>query len=173
MSPLANSTVTLGFGYIITLNKAPLNLRDSIALVPLAHTLVAFPFVLRCLLPTLRRLPANLGEAATLLGASPAQVLLRITLPLISNAFLAAAIFAFSVSMGEFGATAFVARPHLPTMPVAIFRFLGQPGELNFGQAMAMSTILMLITCCGFWVLSKFEEAEHVGIKTFPKPRRT
>lgn len=157
MLPLATSAVTLGFGYIITLNRPPLNLRDSLALVPLAHTLVAFPFVLRCLLPPLRRLPSSLTEAASLLGASPMSIWLKIKLPLLKTALLGAAVFSFSVSMGEFGASAFVARPHLPTMPVAIFRFLGQPGELNFGQAMAMSTILMLITCCGFWLIGKLD----------------
>jgi len=164
MLPLATSAVTLGFGFIITLNRPPLNLRDSFILVPLAHALVAFPFVLRCLLPALRRIPANLAEAGTLLGAPPLRVWWSIKLPLIKTAVIGAAVFAFSVSMGEFGASSFVARPHLPTMPVAIFRFLGQPGELNYGQAMAMSNILMLITCCGFWIIGKLED-DHLSYK--------
>lgn len=157
MLPLATSAVTLGFGYIITLNSPPLNLRDSLLLVPIAHGLVAFPFVVRCILPSLRQVPTSLREAAALLGASPLTVWLRVDVPLISRALLVAAVFAFSISMGEFGATAFVARPHTPTMPVAIFRFLGQPGALNYGQAMAMSTILMLVTCSGFWLLGRLD----------------
>lgn len=165
MLPLATSAVTLGFGFIITLNKPPLNLRDAFILVPLAHTLVAFPFVLRCLLPALRRIPVRLEEAGTLLGAPPLRIWWSIKLPLIKTAFIGAAIFAFSVSMGEFGASSFVARPQLPTMPVAIFRFLGQPGDLNYGQAMAMSNILMLITCCGFWLIGKLDE-DHLSYKT-------
>ncbi len=155
MLPLATSAVTLGFGYIITLNKPPLNLRDSVFLVILAHALVAFPFVVRCLLPGLRQIPNALREAAALLGASPLQVRRFIDLPLISRALLVAAVFGFAISMGEFGASAFVTRPHTPTMPVAIFRFLSQPGELNYGQAMAMSSILMLVTSAAFFVLEK------------------
>ncbi len=155
MLPLATSAVTLGFGYIITLNKPPLNLRDSLAIVPIAHALVAFPFVVRCILPSLRRIPQTLREAAALLGASPYQVWRRVDIPIISRAILVGAVFAFSISMGEFGASAFVTRPHTPTMPVAIFRFLGQPGDLNYGQAMAMSSILMLVTCSGFWLLGR------------------
>ncbi|EKD40060.1 MAG: hypothetical protein ACD_75C00189G0001, partial [uncultured bacterium] len=69
MLPLATSAVTLGFGFIIALNRPPLNLRDSLALVPIAHTLVAFPFVVRCILPCLRQIPQSLREAAALLGA--------------------------------------------------------------------------------------------------------
>ena len=156
MLPLATSAVTLGFGYIITLNRPPLNLRDSLALVVIAHTLVAFPFVVRCILPSLRQIPRSVREAAILLGASPGQVFLRIELPIIGRAILVGAIFAFAISMGEFGASAFVTRPHTATMPVAIFRFLSQPGEMNYGQAMAMSTILLLVTCSVFWLLARY-----------------
>lgn len=158
MLPLATSAVTLGFGYIITLNKPPLNLRDSLALVPIAHALVAFPFVVRCILPSLRQIPQTLREAASLLGASPYQVWRWVDIPIVSRAILVGAVFAFSISMGEFGASAFVTRPHTPTMPVAIFRFLGQPGDLNYGQAMAMSSILMLVTCSGFWLLGRLKD---------------
>jgi thiamine transport system permease protein len=58
--------------------------------------------------------------------------------------------------MGEFGATLFIARPEYPTMPIAIFRLLGQPGPLNYGQAMAMSTLLMLVCAIGFLFLERF-----------------
>jgi thiamine transport system permease protein len=40
----------------------------------------------------------------------------------------------------------FIVRPDAPTIPIAIARFLGRPGSLNFGQAMALSTILMALT---------------------------
>ncbi len=162
MLPLATSAVTLGFGYIITLNRPPLNLRDSLALVPIAHALVAFPFVVRCILPSLRQIPQTLREAAALLGASPYQVWRRVDIPIISRAILVGAVFAFSISMGEFGASAFVTRPHTPTMPVAIFRFLGQPGDVNYGQAMAMSTLLMLVTCAGFWLIGRLDSSKSL-----------
>ena len=158
--PLATSAVTMGFGFIVTLNRPPLDLRDSLALIPLAHTLVAFPFVVRCLLPALRSIPHALREAAAVLGASPGRIWYRVDLPLTAKALAISAVFAFSVSMGEFGATSFIARPYTPTMPVAIFRFLSQPGDLNFGQAMAMSSILMLVTLLGFLILEKLTPAK-------------
>jgi thiamine transport system permease protein len=155
MLPLATSAVTLGFGYIIALDKPPLNLRTSILLVPLAHTLVAYPFVVRSVLPALRSIPKNLRESATLLGASSLQVWLNIVMPIVRRAVIVGAVFAFTISIGEFGATVFIARPQTPTMPLAIYRFLGQPGALNYGQAMAMSTLLMLVTAMGFLLLEK------------------
>ncbi len=156
MLPLATSAVTLGFGYIITLNKPPLNLRTSPVLVVIAHTLVALPFVVRSLLPALRSIQPVLREAAAVLGASPIRIWQEIDLPITSRALLVGAVFAFTISMGEFGATLFIARPDTPTLPIAIFRFLNQPGALNYGQALAMSTLLMLVCAIGFVVIERF-----------------
>jgi thiamine transport system permease protein len=156
MLPLSTSAVTLGFGFIIALDRGPLNLRTSIWLVPLAHTLVAFPFVVRSILPALRSIPTTLRDAATLLGASPRRVWRTVDLPIIARALAVGAVFAFTVSLGEFGATAFTALPQRPTVPLAIYRFLGQPGSLNYGQALAMSSLLMLVTACGFLLLERF-----------------
>ena len=155
MLPLSTSAVTLGLGFIIALDEPPLNLRTSIILIPLAHALVAYPFVVRSVLPALRSIPRSLKESAALLGASPTQVFLKVILPIVSRSLIVGAVFAFTISIGEFGATVFIARPQTPTMPLAIYRFLGQPGELNYGQAMAMSTILMLVTAAGFLFLDK------------------
>jgi thiamine transport system permease protein len=163
MLPLSTSAVTLGFGIIITLDKPPLNLRTSIFLIPIAHALVGFPFVLRSILPALRSIPANLSEAASVLGASPLKIFKTIDLPLISKALVAGAIFAFTISLGEFGATIFTARPDTPTIPIAIYRFLGQPGALNYGQAMAISTILMIVTAISFVVIENFRIENSEG----------
>jgi thiamine transport system permease protein len=162
MLPLSTSAVTLGFGFILALDKPPLNLRTSPMLVPLAHTLVAFPFVVRSLLPALRSIPPKLREAAAVLGAGPLKVWLTVDLPILGRALVVGAVFAFTISLGEFGATVFVARPQTPTMPLAIYRFLGQPGAVNYGQAMAMSSLLMLVSATGFMLMEKFRVA-HGG----------
>ena len=161
MLPLATSAVTLGFGYVVALNKPPLNLRGSLLLVPIAHTLVALPFVIRSLLPAMRGINPNLREAASLLGADPGRVWRHIDWPLIRRALLVGAVFAFTISMGEFGATVFIARPQTPTMPVAIYRFLGQPGALNYGQALAMSCLLMLVCAIGFVLIERFRMGDE------------
>ena len=70
----------------------------------------------------------------------------EVDLPIVGRALLGAAGFSFAIAVGEFGATVFLARGQTPTMPVAIFRLLGRPGIANFGQAMAMATILMAVT---------------------------
>ncbi len=160
MLPLGTSAVTLGLGFIIALDAPPFDLRTSPILIPFAHTLVAFPFVVRSLVPSLNSIKPRLRHAASVLGASPGIVLRTIDLPLIGRAIFVAAIFAFSISLGEFGATALITRPEFPTIPVMIYRFLSQPGALNLGQAMALSTILSLITGISMLVIERFRIAD-------------
>lgn len=141
--PLGASAVTVGLGYVIAFDTPPIDLRDAIWLVPVAQAVVAIPFVVRSVAPVLASAQASLTETAADLGASPARIARDVTLPFVLPALLGAAAFAAAISLGEFGATAFLARADRPTITVAIFRLLSQPGAASVGQAMAMSTILM------------------------------
>jgi thiamine transport system permease protein len=155
MLPLGASAVTLGLGFIISFNRPPLQLLASPWLIPLAHTMVALPFVIRTLQPALASIPVRLRDAASTLGASPFKVWWSVDWPIIWRASLGAATFAFTVSLGEFGATALLTRPEYPTIPIAIYRFLSQPGGLNYGQAMAMATILMALATIGILLIER------------------
>ena len=146
MLPLGASAVMLGFGFVIAFDEPPLDLRSSPWLVPVAQALVASPFVVRIVAPALRSIDARLREAAAVLGAPPRRVWREIDLPLVLRALGVAAGFAFAISLGEFGATVFIARSDWPTVPVAIFRFLGRPGAVNAGQAAALAVVLMILT---------------------------
>jgi len=160
MLPLGTSSVTLGLGFLVALDSPPLNLRASPLLIPLAHTLVALPFVIRSLLPVLRGIHPHLREAAAVLGAAPDRVRREVDLPILAPALIVGAVFAFTVSLGEFGATVLIARPQTPTLPLAIYRFLGQPGALNYGQALAASSLLMLVCAVGFILLERMRYGE-------------
>ena len=150
--PLGTSAVTLGFGYIIALGSW----RTALWLTPVAHTLIASPFVVRTFLPALRGLDPRLREAAGVLGASPMRTWWEVDVPMLFRAVLVGAIFAFTISLGEFGATLLVSRPDLPTMPIIIYQALSRPGLLNNGQALAMSTILMLVSALALIWIERF-----------------
>jgi len=157
--PLGTSAVTLGLGMLLVFSRPPLALIRSPLLLPIAHSLVALPFVVRGLKPALAGIPARLRQAAATLGASPLRVWREVDFPIAARAVLSAAAFAFAISLGEFGATTIIVRPEFPTMPVAIYSFLSQPGGLNYGQAMAMATLLMLLCVAAVTVIERTRES--------------
>lgn len=146
MLPLGVSAVTVGFGFLITLNRPPLDLRSSLVLIPIAQAVVALPMVVRSVLPVLRAVDPRQGEAAATLGAGPLRTFLTVEGPHLVRALGPAVGFAFAISLGEFGATSFLARPDRPTLPVVIFRLIGRPGAENFGMALAACVLLALVT---------------------------
>jgi thiamine transport system permease protein len=154
--PLGTSAAALGFGFIASLGIHGFDLRGSFVLIPIAHALVALPLVVRSLLGPLRSISSRLRESAALLGAGPARVRIFVDLPILRRAFIAAAAFAFTVSLGEFAATSLLTRPELTTIPFLIYDFLSRPGELNHGQALAMSTLLMAVCCAGLAGIERF-----------------
>ena len=148
--PIGTSAVTLGLGYLIAYRKS----MTSVWITPLAHSIVVLPFVIRTLQPAIEHMPSSLGQAAALLGAKPLDILRKIDLPILRRAIINSAVFSFTISMGEFGATSFLTRPERPTLPVAIYNYLSKPGGLNYGQAMAMSSILLLISIAAIFIIS-------------------
>ena len=141
--PLGVSAVTVGFGILISLNRSPVDWRTSWWMVPVAHAVVAVPFVVRSIVPMLRQIDPSIREAAALLGSSPLQIRRLIDLPLVVRGITVASGFAFAISLGEFGATSFLPRrADTLTAPQAVFRLLSTPGDLLRGQAMALSVVL-------------------------------
>lgn len=149
MLPLGVSAVTLGFGLLLTMHR-PLgigfDLRTSVVLIPIAQALIALPLVVRTLLPVLRGIDPKLREAASLLGASPLRVLASIDLAMLGRSAGLALGFAFAISLGEFGATAFLVRPDAQTLPVLIAELIGRQGAENYGMALAAAVILGVLT---------------------------
>jgi thiamine transport system permease protein len=118
---------------------------------------MALPFLVRTLIPAIRGLDPALGDVAASLGAGAARRWLSIDIPLLAGPLTAALSFAFAISLGEFGATLMVSRPDYPTLPTAIYRLINQPGALNYGQAMAMSVLLLLATGLGFVAIDRLD----------------
>ena len=149
--PLATSPITLAFGYLITYPV----LVTTVWGIPLAHALIAFPFVTRTLLPALRSQPNSLVGAAATLGAGPLRTLVRVELPLLAPSLAVATAFAFAISLGEFGATLLLSRPEYATLSTAIFDRLGRPGAANYGAALAVAVVLMALTALVMLVLQR------------------
>lgn len=149
MLPLGVSAVTVGFGFLLSMHHPfglPVDLRTSPLLLPIAQAVVAVPLVVRVVLPVLRAIDPRLREAAATLGAAPGRVLRTVDLSIAARSLGLAVGFAFAASLGEFGATSFLARPDRPTLPVVIFRLIGRPGPESYGMALAASVVLAVLT---------------------------
>jgi len=153
MLPLGTSAVTFGLGLFLAFGLQAGAPQWYPFLIPLAHALIGLPFVLRLVEPALLAIPRNLHWAAQTLGAAPRKVWRHIDLPIIWRAALTALVYAFAISLGEFGATSFLTRPDIPTLPIAIYRYLNLPGGANYGQAMAMAVILLIVCAAGLMVV--------------------
>ncbi|GAA2518328.1 ABC transporter permease [Rarobacter incanus] len=149
MLPLGVSAVTVGFGLLITMNN-PLglnvDLRSSGVLIAIAQGLVALPLVVRVISPVVRAIDPRLRQSAAVLGAGPWRILRTIDVPIAARSIGLGMGFAFAASLGEFGASSFLVRPGVVTLPVAIYQLLGKQGAEHFGMAMAAAVVLGLVT---------------------------
>jgi len=144
--PLATSGVTLGFGILISFSYSPIDWRSNWWIIPVGHSLIAIPFVIRILLLKLRVRPSTWPQAAATLGASPIRSLwtidiARMRAPLAIGAGVAAAI-----SLGEFGATTLLTRTGTESMPIAIGNLVSQTGDIPRAQGFMLASILAVVT---------------------------
>ena len=112
--PLVLPPTVLGFYLLVLLGPATEVGRLIVAVVghPLAFTfsglvigsvLYSLPFAVQPVLAGFRAVDAPLLETASLLGADPWRVLLRVLLPGARSSVLAAAVLCFAHTIGEFG----------------------------------------------------------------------
>lgn len=138
----------LGRGGLLgdALAEAGIRLPFTTAAVVIAQVFVALPFLVIAVEGSLRALDPATAEAAATLGASPAVVLFRITLPAIAPGLIAGTILSFTRALGEFGATALFAgnQPGVTrTIPLAIYSAFNGAGV---GEDVALALALLLIT---------------------------
>jgi spermidine/putrescine transport system permease protein len=121
----------------------------------IGHVALAIPYVVLVVNTGLAGVRRDLEEAANSLGSTPLHAFFAITFPLLLPSIVAAALFAFAVSLDQFVISYFLATPGVVTLPVQIYAAIrkGFTPEIN-----AVSTILLgasMILIVGFAWLSK------------------
>ena len=144
--PIGISSVVLGYGYLITFGDGPLPIRASWLVVPIVQALMALPLVIRLIYPALISIGADHREAAALAGATSRQTWWHIESGIIRNVILTAIGFAIIAGIGEFGAASLLAFGDQATLPTVLYALISRPGSTNYGMAMAVSAILILLT---------------------------
>jgi thiamine transport system permease protein len=160
--PLGISSVVLGFGFLVSFNAAWLPLRSSWLIVPLAQALIALPMVIRLVYPALVSIGKEPIEQASLDGASSWQIWRFVESGMIKGVLLTAAGYSAIISVGEFGASSFLAYGSEGTIPTLLFRLIARPGEQNYGMAMAVSAFLIVFVWSVMLFLSRYSKVKRL-----------
>jgi thiamine transport system permease protein len=160
LAPLAVSGIVVGVGLLEGLvfgipvpGGGRVRVTGPVAIVA-AHAVAAYPFVVRSVAPQLAAIDRETVESARVLGATRTRALLDVELPLVAAGIVAGAALAVAISVGEFDTTVILAQGGQSyTMPVAVERYLARPQ--NRGPAMAMGTVLLVVTSGAFLVVDR------------------
>jgi thiamine transport system permease protein len=153
--PLGVSSVVLGFGFLISFDAEWFPLRSNWLIVPLAQALIALPMVIRLVYPALVSVGKEPIEQAQLDGATSWQAWRFIESKMIRGVLVTALGFAAIISLGEFGASSFLANGAQATVPTLLYRLIARPGEQNYGMAMAVSAILIVLSALVVYLVSR------------------
>jgi thiamine transport system permease protein len=161
LAPLGVSSVVLGFGFLVSFDAEWFPLRSSWLIVPLAQALIAVPMVIRLVYPALVSIGKEPIEQASLDGASSWQTFRFVESGMIKGVLLTALGYAAVISVGEFGASTFLAYGSEGTIPTLLFRLIARPGEQNYGMAMAVSAILIAFVWAVMLLLSRYSRTRQ------------
>ena len=153
MLPMGVSPVILGLGYLKSTQALPEGMQGAWIFIVIAHTVVAYPFVVRSISAVLTRIDPAFEEAARTLGSDTRRVLITILLPLLRPGLLAGAAFAFAISAGEMNATIILSGENTMTLPIAMYRMIS---SYNFFGACAMGVVLMVLCSGAFFLIERF-----------------
>jgi len=127
-----------------------LPLTGSLIGLVLAHVLVTIPWTVRLLTASLLGFDRTIEEAAMNLGADRWRTLIRITLPVIRPAVVAAALFSFVVSFGNLEISLFLVGPGETTLPIAILQYL----EWKIDPTVAAVSLIQIVIIAGGMLLT-------------------
>jgi thiamine transport system permease protein len=161
--PLGVSSVVLGFGFLVAFDTEWFPLRTSWLIVPMAQALIALPLVIRLVYPALISIGKEPIEQAQLDGASSFQIWRFVESKIIRGVLFTALGFAAIVSIGEFGASSFLANGSQATIPTLLYRLISRPGEQNYGMAMAVSAILIVLSALVVYLVSRVPKVKLVS----------
>jgi spermidine/putrescine transport system permease protein len=113
----------------------------------LGHVALAIPYVVLVVGAGLNNQRLDLEEAAMSLGSTPLHAFFAVTLPLLMPSLVAAALFAFAVSLDQFVISYFLATPGVSTLPVEIYTSIrkGFTPEVNAVSSLLLAASMILI----------------------------
>mgnify|MGYP001806527815 CR=1 FL=1 len=160
MVPYVVPGVVMAIGFLLTFNKAPLDLVGTSAIIVLILFIRRLPYGVRATSSVLRQIKPSIEEAAIVLGASPAKAFRTVTVPLMMPGIIAGAMMSFITSINELSSTLLLYTARTTTMPVKVYSAV-LDGE--FGIAAALSTLLLVVSGACVYVVLRFSQSKEAA----------
>lgn len=140
--PLALSGTVIGIGLLMTFGRGAFDLSGTASLIVLAYIVRRLPFGVRNASSTLFNLPDSIEEASISLGVPPLRSFVKVVLPLMAPAIIAAAVLTWTTTVSELSASVIVYSPGHETLPIQIFRLIDSG---LMAQASAYGLVLITV----------------------------
>jgi len=143
-SPLSVPLVLTGFSMLIFFTR--LDLLNEIGLV-IGHVVVCLPYVIRSALVSLSLSDPTLPRAAAVHGASPRQVIFKVTMPMMRHGLISGGLFAFLASLNNIVVSIFIAKPGVNPLPVVLFSRMENLAQPSVAAASTMVIVMTALLC--------------------------
>lgn len=132
----------IGVAYILAFNQPPVELTGTAAILIVCFVFRNMPVAIRAGVAAMSQLDRNLDECALTLGATSAQTIRRVILPLLRPAVVAALVYSFVRAITSVSAVIFLvsARHDMATSYI-----VGRVEIGEFGLAIAYSSALIVL----------------------------
>ncbi|MCY3412567.1 MAG: iron ABC transporter permease [Candidatus Heimdallarchaeota archaeon] len=155
--PMATSAISLSLGLLLTHGKYSYFSNNVWLFIIIAQILAALPFASRSLISGWKGVPTDLILVSKTLSASWAMTFEKVILPFIRSALLVSMLFSFAISIGEFGATYYLARGEWVTLSISIYRMFSTRNVL---LPNIYASMLILVTLVLFISIEKIGRME-------------
>jgi putative spermidine/putrescine transport system permease protein len=129
-----------------------MGVSSNLAILVGAHVVVTLPYSVRNVLAQLSGFDRGLEEAALVVGATPRQALLKITIPLLRNSIIPSLILTFILSWNNYTVSVFLAGSEWTTLPLQLRAYLQYEYEPFIA---AMSTILIFVSAALLFAVNR------------------
>jgi putative spermidine/putrescine transport system permease protein len=127
-----------------------------------AHVVITMPYPVRNVLAQLAGLDPSLEEAAMVVGATPTQAMLRVTVPLLRHSIIPSFVLTFILSWNNYTVSVFLAGSHWTTLPLQLRAYMQYEYEPFIA---AMSTILIFISAAALFGVERLAGAGKARAK--------
>ena len=158
--PMATSTITFAIGLFLQFHQNPFFMTNGWILIVISHVMISIPFSIRTIFTAYQQIDVELLNVAATLGASRLKMFFSVEIPLIKQSLVVAILYAFAISIGEFGATSFLARAQYTTLSLGVSKLFS---TYSLQLPAAIASILIGITLICFMLIQIIGDAHSKG----------